>query len=157
MSQSPGFRVSLDRMKPKSTWMMWPSASNRMFHCVCPWPAAGSRPSSSQSNSAQNCAGIWGMPLWCNCHAPGGSNRAGRAVIASSPGVWIQRCWPLVQSCCCRPKSRESYMAWSTGLLAPVPKWTAVAFNTWKANSSCRRSSPHLTMTDRSPQLGRRP
>ena len=90
---------------------------------TCPWPAAGSRPSSSQHNSAQNCAGRWGMPQWYNCHAPVGSNRAGRAVTASSPGEWIQR-WPLVQSCHCRPKSQESYMAWSTGVLAPVPKWT---------------------------------
>lgn len=37
------------------------------------------------------------------------------------------------------------------------PFLTCSCFNTWKASSSCRRSSPHLTMTDRSRQLGRWP
>ena len=90
---------------------------------TCPWLVAGSRPSSSQRNFARNYAGHWGMPQSCNCHAPAGSNQARRAVTVSSPGGWTQR-WPLVQSCHCQPKSQESCMAWSTGVLVPVPKWT---------------------------------
>lgn len=51
----------------------------------------------------------------------------------------------------------HAHLSWAEFPFFLPPPLTCSCFNTWKARSSCRRSSPHLTMTDRSRQLGRWP
>lgn len=95
--------------------------------------------------------------MWsCSCAVPPGKETSFSLIyLRLRPGQEAGPQQSSLQNNLC------GHLRWAgAGLRSPsfsLPSLTCSCFNTWKASSSCRRSSPHLTMTDRSRQLGRWP